>query len=66
MRAICSLLGIILMGLAVYHYKNGYVRGWAIIRENKKWARADHPVVFWTILVGEIAGGVYLFIMAAS
>jgi hypothetical protein len=57
------LLGIILIGLAVYHYKTGSVRSWAGSRE---WTRADQPVIFWAILVGEIISGIYLFIMALS
>lgn len=66
MRAFYLVLGVILIGLAVYHYRNGYVRGWAIVRERKKRTRADEPVIFWAILVGEIVGGIYLLIMAAS
>ena len=66
MRAIYLLLAIVLIGLAVYHYKNGYVRGWALLGENKKWTREDQPLGFWAILVGEIAAGVYVLVMAAS
>ncbi len=65
MRAIHLLLGIILIGLAAYHGKKGYVRGWALLGENRKWTRADQPVGYWAILVGEIAASVYLLIMAA-
>ncbi len=66
MRAIYLLLGIMLISLTVYHYKNGYVRGWALLGENRKWTRVDHPLGFWAILAGEIAASVYLLVMAAS
>ncbi len=65
MRAIYLVLGVILMGMAIYHYKHGYVRGWGYMRQGKKITRADNQVVFWAILLGEIAGGAYLLIMAA-
>ena len=66
MKVICLVLGGILLGIAVYHYRHGYVRGWSLMRQGRKRTREDDPVFFWAILVAEIIGAVYLFIMAAS
>jgi len=65
MRAIYIVLSAMLLGIAVYHYKSGYVRGWSFMGQGRKRTRADNPVAFWVILVAEIIGAVYLLIMAA-
>jgi hypothetical protein len=65
MRAIYLVLSAILLGIAVYHYKSGYVRGWSFMGHGRKRTRADDPVVFWVMLVAEIIGAAYLLIMAA-
>ncbi len=65
MRTIYIVFSAILLGIAVYHYKNGYVHGWSFMGQGRKRTRADDPVVFWVILVAEIIGAAYLLIMAA-
>ena len=66
MRAIYLVLSAILLALAIYHYKHGYVRGWSLMKQGRRRTRVDNPVVFWAILVAEMIGAVYLLIMAAS
>ncbi len=66
MKVFYLVLGGVLLGIAVYHYKHGYVRGWSFMRQGRTRTRADDPVFFWAILIAEIIGAVYLFIMAAS
>ncbi len=66
MRVFYIALSAILIAIAVYHYKHGYVRGWSLMRQGRKRTRADDPAAFWAILVAEIIGAVYLLIRAAS
>ena len=65
MRAIYLVFSAILLVMAGYHYKNGYVHGWSLWGQGGKKTRVDNPMIFWVILVAEILGAVYLLIMAA-
>jgi len=64
MKVFNLVLSAILLAIVVYQYRHGYVRGWSFMRQGGKKTRADNPVAFWTILVVEIIGAVYLIIRA--
>jgi len=65
MRVVNLMLSAMLLAIAVYQYRHGYVRGWSLMRQGRKRTRADDPMAFWAMLVAEIIGAAYLLIRAA-